>query len=70
MSAKKFLRLLPKTMPVWSEDQAEQEYRSGYIMAGIEAIQKIWIKRGFRESIDEIISIISKAQEKQIPLSK
>lgn len=70
MSVKRFIILLPKTMPVWSENEVEQEYRCGYIMAGIEAIQKIWIERGCQESIDEIVDIIKKSQEKQIPLKR
>ena len=44
MSASRFIILLPKTMPGWSENEVEQKYRCGYIMAGIEAIQKIWIE--------------------------
>lgn len=70
MSAQRFLILLPKTMPVWSENEIEQEYRCGYIMAGIEAVQKIWIERGCQESIDEIVEIIKKSQDKQIPLKR
>lgn len=70
MSVKRFIILLPKTMPVWSENEVEQEYRCGYIMAGVEAIQKIWIERGCQESIDEIVDIIKKSQEKQIPLKR
>lgn len=70
MSARRFSILLPKTMPVWSENEIEQEYRCGYIMAGIEAVQKIWIDRGCRESIDEIVDILKKSQDKQIPLKR
>lgn len=70
MASDRFVILLPKTMPVWSENPTEQEYRSGYIMAGIEAVQKIWIGRGCQESIDEIVDIIQKSQEKQIPVQK
>lgn len=68
MSSGRFSILLPKTMPVWSENEVEQEYRSGYIMAGIQAVQRIWIERGCRESIDEIVDIIGKSQDKQVPL--
>lgn len=70
MSSQRFIILLPKTMPVWSENEVEQEYRCGYIMAGIEAIQKIWIDRGCQENVDEIIAIINRSQDKQIPLKR
>lgn len=68
ITAKKFNTLLPKTLPIWDNDPLEQEYRSGYMMAGIEAIQRIWIERGCHESIDEIMEIIQRAQEKCQPL--
>ena len=64
----KFSGLLPDTMPIWSTDPIEQEYRSAYIIAGIEAIQRVWISRGCVESIDEVVAIVFRAQEKQIPL--
>lgn len=64
----KFCVLRPDILPVWSEDPIEQEYRSEYIIAGIEAIQRVWISRGFKESIDEVVEIARRAQEKQIPI--
>lgn len=65
----KFLVLLPDTMPIWSNDPIEQQYRSAYIIAGIEAIQRVWISRGCIESIDEVVSIALKAQDKQVPIN-
>lgn len=56
-------------MPMWSNDKVEQEYRSAYITEGIEAIQRVWISRGCKESIDEVVEIARRAQEKQIPIS-
>ena len=44
-------------MPIWSENPIEQEYRSAYIISGIEAIQRVWISRGCVESIDEVVAI-------------
>ena len=64
----KFSDLLPDTMPIWSIDPIEQEYRSAYIISGIEAIQRVWISRGCLESIDEVVAIAIRAQDKQIPL--
>ncbi len=64
----KFSALLPDTMPLWSDNPIEQEYRSAYIIAGIEAIQRVWINRGFTESIEEVVKIASKAQDRQIPV--
>lgn len=64
----KFSVLLPATMPVWSENPIEQEYRSAYIISGIEAIQRVWISRGCKESIDEVVEVARRAQEKQVPV--
>ena len=58
----KFSIFLPQTMPVWSDDPVEQEYRSEYIAAGITAIVRVWVTRGFQESLDEIIGIAERAQ--------
>ncbi len=64
----KFSALLPDTMPIWSDDPIEQEYRSAYIISGIEAIQRVWISRGCVESIDEVVAMAIRAQDKQVPL--
>lgn len=56
-SVSKFSALLPYTMPKWTDDPLEQQYRSEYIVAGIEAIGRLWITRGFKESVDEIVQI-------------
>ena len=69
MVYEKFSVLLPDTMPLWSEDPVEQEYRSAYIIAGIEAIQRVWISRGCRESIPQVLEMVSRAQDKQIPIA-
>ena len=68
LANKKFSALLPETMPVWSADPIEQEYRCAYIISGIEAIQRVWISRGCRETIDDIVAIAVRAQDKQVPL--
>jgi len=67
-ATEKFSALLPETMPVWSDDPIEQEYRSAYIISGIEAIQRVWISRGCMESIDEVVAIAVRAQDKQVPV--
>ena len=61
---------LPYTMPLWSEDPVEQEYRSQYIIAGIDAIIRVWATRGFQESVEEVVEIVKKAQGTQVPLRK
>ena len=66
----KFSIFLPDTMPIWSEDPVEQEYRSQYIIAGIEAIVRVWVTRGFQESVEEIVEIVSRTHQQQIPLTK
>lgn len=64
----KFAILLPDTMPKWTEDPVEQAYRSTYIIAGVEAIERVWVTRGFVESIDEVVNIIQRAQDRQVPM--
>ena len=63
----KFSVFLPYTMPLWSDDPVEQEYRSQYIIAGIDAIIRVWVTRGFRESVDKIVEMAKRAQHYQIP---
>ena len=67
---KKFSIFLPDTMPLWSEDPVEQEYRSQYIIAGIDAIIRVLVTRGFQESVEEIVEIVKRAQQQQVPLAK
>jgi len=67
---KKFSIFLPYTMPLWSENPVEQEYRSQYIIAGIDAIIRVWVTRGFQESVGEIVAIVKRAHETQVPLKK
>lgn len=64
----KFAVLLPDTMPKWTDDPVEQEYRSQYIIAGVEAIERVWVTRGFKESIDEVVAIVQRAHERQVPM--
>ena len=68
MVEKKFSVFMPYTMPRWSEDPVEQEYRSQYIFAGIDAIIRVWVTRGFQESVAEIVEIVKRAQDRQIPM--
>lgn len=64
----KFSVFLPDTMPLWSENPVEQAYRSQYIIAGIEAVQRVWVERGFKESLDDVVAIVQRAHERQIPI--
>lgn len=64
LAYEKFSALLPDTMPVWSDDPIEQEYRSAYIVAGIEAIQRVWISRGCVEGIEEVVRIASEVTDR------
>ena len=68
MVEKKFSVLMPYTMPRWSEDPVELEYRSQYIIAGIDAIIRVWVTRGFQESVEEIVDIVKRAHQQQVPL--
>lgn len=69
MVEKKFAAFLPNTMPIWSENCVEQEYRSQYVIAGVEAVIRVWVTRGFQESIEEIVEIIKRAHDRQIPMN-
>ena len=64
----KFAVFLPDTMPVWTKDPVEQEYRSQYIIAGIEAIQRVWVERGFKETLEEVVTMAQRAHDRQIPI--
>ena len=65
---KKFSIFLPYTMSLWSDDPVTQEYRSQYIIAGIDAIIRVWVTRGFQESTEVIVKIVKQAMDRQIPL--
>lgn len=69
MVEKKFSVFMPYTMPLWSEDPVEQEYRSQYIIAGIDAIIRVWVTREFQESVAEVVEIVKRAQDRQIPVN-
>ena len=58
----KFSELTPKAMPQWSEDRVEQAYHSAYIVAGINAVVKTWVERGFEESIEDVTAIAQRIQ--------
>ena len=60
LANRKFSVLIAETMPVWSDDPIEQEYRSRFVCAGIEAIESVWMERGCRESIPTIVGIAQK----------
>lgn len=68
MLTAKFARLLPKMMPVWSENPVEQKYRSAFIAAGIDAILFIWAESGFEQSVDEVVEIAQRAYGGQLPI--
>ncbi len=58
----KFSRFLPDTMPIWSEDDAQQEYYSRFMSAGVQAMMQVWVERGFREDIEQITTLAQKIQ--------
>lgn len=60
-----FSALLPKAMPCWSADPVRQEYYSRYVTAGVEAIMRVWVERGFQESVEDITEM---AQRASIPI--
>lgn len=70
MVCSKFAALLPETMPRWTDDPVEQQYRSQYIVAGVEAVERVWVERGFQESVEEVVRIVQRAHEKQVPSNR
>ena len=70
MTEEKFSVFLREAMPLWSTDPVEQEYRSQYILAGIEAVIRLWFVRGFPESIDQIVAIVDRAMDRPVPLEE
>ena len=60
LANRKFSVLIAETMPVWSDDPIEQEYRSRFVCAGIEAIEGVWMEHGCQESIARIVEITQK----------
>ncbi len=56
----KFSVLIAETMPIWSDDPVEQEYRSRFVCAGIEAIEGVWMERDCQESVSRIAEITRK----------
>lgn len=57
----KFSVLLPNAMPGWTDDPVEQQYKSAYLISGVEAIERVWIERGLCESVEEIVMFTHKA---------
>lgn len=52
--AAKFAALRPVLFPTWSENEAEQAYRSAVVAAGTEAVIRLWVERDFQESVEEL----------------
>lgn len=60
---RKFSRFLPEAMPVWSEDEVQQEYYSRYMTAGVEVIMQVWVEHSFREDIETVVSLAQQIQK-------
>lgn len=53
----RFSRLLPRVMPRWSTDERENAYRTAAVVAGTEAVIRLWAERGFRETPEELVEL-------------
>lgn len=53
----RFSRIQPELMPRWSDDEAENAYRTAAVVAGTEAVIRLWAQRGFRESVPELAAL-------------
>ena len=50
----RFSELQPRVMPRWSDDDRENAYRTAAVVAGTEAVIRLWAARGFRETPEEL----------------
>ena len=50
----RFSELQPRVMPRWSADDRENAYRTAVVVAGTEAVIRLWAERGFRETPEEL----------------
>lgn len=50
----RFSQVQPKVMPRWSGDERENAYRTAAVVAGTEAVIRLWAERGFREQVEEL----------------
>jgi len=53
----RFAELLPRVMPRWSDDERENAYRTAVVVAGTEAVVRLWAERGFRETPEELVKL-------------
>lgn len=58
--SRKFSVLIPELVPVFSENPVKQEYLFQFAAMGLEGIEQVWIRRGFQESIEEIVEMAEK----------
>ncbi|MBQ2920535.1 MAG: TetR/AcrR family transcriptional regulator [Oscillospiraceae bacterium] len=50
----RFSELQPRVMPRWSDDEQENAYRTAVVVAGTEAVIRLWARQGFRETPEEL----------------
>ena len=53
----RFSVILPRVMPRWSDDERETAYRTAAVVAGTEAVIRLWAQRGFRETPEELVGL-------------
>lgn len=53
----RFSVILPRVMPRWSADERENAYRTAAVVAGTEAVIRLWAERGFRETPEELVGL-------------
>ena len=53
----RFSVILPRVMPRWSADERENAYRTAAVVAGTEAVIRLWAERGFRETPEELVQL-------------
>lgn len=57
MLTERFSGILPRVMPRWSADGRENAYRTAAVVAGTEAVIRLWAERGFRETPEELVEL-------------
>ena len=60
---RKFGEVAPAFLPVGRKDQVEWEYRSQFLIEGLEALERVWVERNFQESLDQVVEMARKLTE-------
>ena len=60
---RKFGEVAPAFLPVGRKDQVEWEYRSQFLIEGLEALERVWVERDLEESREKVVEMARKLTE-------